>query len=326
MGLPPKLLKKGITDMVRISDARMSGTAYGTVVLHAAPEAALGGPLAVVQDGDMITLDAANRRLTLEISDDELAARQRAWQPPPPAMQSGYQKLYVDHVLQADRGCDLDFLLGKRGADVPRHSPLRPACRWSRPTPSIRASRTASSSSPAAAPASARASSSISARKARGSPSSTCRGAVGGAGRAHRRARPSARRASSPAISGTSTDCRRRSSDARSEDGPIKVLVNNAGNDDRHRTEDVTSDLLGRPHGGQPAAPVLRRPGGAAADARCRRRLDHQFRLDHLDGRRCRLHRLCHGQVGDQRPDARRSPASSAPSASGSTAWCRAGS
>ena len=70
----------------------------------------------------MITLDAANRRLTLEIGDAELAARQRAWQPPPPAMTSGYQKLYVDHVLQADRGCDLDFLLGKRGADVPRHS------------------------------------------------------------------------------------------------------------------------------------------------------------------------------------------------------------
>jgi L-arabonate dehydrase len=122
MGLPPKLLKKGITDMVRISDARMSGTAYGTVVLHAVPEAALGGPLAVVRNGDTITLDAANRRLTLEISDEEMAARQRAWQAPAPAMTSGYQKLYIDHVLQADRGCDLDFLLGKRGADVPRHS------------------------------------------------------------------------------------------------------------------------------------------------------------------------------------------------------------
>ena len=122
MGLPPKVLKKGITDMVRISDARMSGTAYGTVVLHAVPEAALGGPLAVVRDGDMIALDAAGRRLTIEVSDDELARRQRAWQPPAPQMSSGYQKLYVEHVQQADRGCDLDFLVGKRGAEIPRHS------------------------------------------------------------------------------------------------------------------------------------------------------------------------------------------------------------
>jgi len=122
MGLPPKILKKGITDMVRISDARMSGTAYGTVVLHAVPEAALGGPLAVVRSGDMISLDAAGRRLTLEIGDDELALRQRAWQPPAPAMRGGYQQLYVEHVLQADRGCDFDFLVGKRGADIPRHS------------------------------------------------------------------------------------------------------------------------------------------------------------------------------------------------------------
>ncbi|MGA2795916.1 MAG: IlvD/Edd family dehydratase [Roseiarcus sp.] len=122
MGLPPKVLKKGVTDMVRISDARMSGTAYGTVALHAVPEAALGGPLAVVRDGDMITLDAAGRRLTLEVSEEELAQRQRAWQAPPPKMSGGYQKLYVDHVLQADRGCDFDFLVGKRGAEIPRHS------------------------------------------------------------------------------------------------------------------------------------------------------------------------------------------------------------
>ncbi len=122
MGLPPKVLKKGITDMVRISDARMSGTAYGTVVLHAAPEAALGGPLALVQNGDMITLDAAGRRLTLHVDDSALAERRKAWTAPPPPMLSGYQKLYVDHVLQADRGCDLDFLVGRRGAAVPRHS------------------------------------------------------------------------------------------------------------------------------------------------------------------------------------------------------------
>ena len=122
MGLPPKILKKGITDMVRVSDARMSGTAYGTVVLHAAPEAAVGGPLALVQNGDMITLDAAGRRLTLNVDEPTLAARRKAWTAPPPPMLSGYQKLYVDHVLQADRGCDLDFLVGRRGADVPRHS------------------------------------------------------------------------------------------------------------------------------------------------------------------------------------------------------------
>jgi dihydroxy-acid dehydratase len=122
MGLPPKVLKKGITDMVRVSDARMSGTAYGTVVLHAAPEAAAGGPLALVKDGDMISLDAAGRRLTLEVADEVLAERRKAWQAPPPPMDGGYQKLYVDHVLQADRGCDLDFLVGKRGAAVPRHS------------------------------------------------------------------------------------------------------------------------------------------------------------------------------------------------------------
>jgi L-arabonate dehydrase len=122
MGLPPKVLKKGITDMVRVSDARMSGTAYGTVVLHAAPEAALGGPLALVEDGDMITLDAAGRRLTLHVDEQAQAERKKAWVAPPPPMLSGYQKLYVDHVLQADRGCDLDFLVGRRGAAVPRHS------------------------------------------------------------------------------------------------------------------------------------------------------------------------------------------------------------
>jgi L-arabonate dehydrase len=113
-------LRKGITDMVRISDARMSGTAYGTVVLHTAPEAAAGGPLAVVQDGDLITLDVAGRKLQLHIDDTELARRLAAWQAPAPAMSSGYWKLYIDHVLQADQGCDLDFLVGQRGAAVPK--------------------------------------------------------------------------------------------------------------------------------------------------------------------------------------------------------------
>jgi dihydroxy-acid dehydratase len=122
MPLPAKLLKQGVTDMVRISDARMSGTAYGTVVLHAAPEAAAGGTLAVVQDGDMIELDVANRRLHLEVSDTQLTARLKDWVPTVSAGVSGYERLYVDHVLQADRGCDFDFLLGKRGAGVPRQS------------------------------------------------------------------------------------------------------------------------------------------------------------------------------------------------------------
>ncbi|GAB0117722.1 IlvD/Edd family dehydratase [Acidisoma sp. 7E03] len=121
MGLPPKLLARGITDMVRISDARMSGTAYGTVVLHVAPEAAAGGPLALVEEGDTILLDVPERRLELEVSDAELARRRAAWQPPgPPA--SGYQGLYVRHVMQADQGADFDFLLGCRGAGIPAQS------------------------------------------------------------------------------------------------------------------------------------------------------------------------------------------------------------
>ncbi len=120
MPLPPKVLRKGVTDMVRISDARMSGTAYGTVVLHTAPEAAAGGPLALVQNGDTITLDVPQRKLHLHVDDQELARRRAAWKPPEPAMQSGYWKLYIDHVLQADEGADLDFLRGQRGAAVPK--------------------------------------------------------------------------------------------------------------------------------------------------------------------------------------------------------------
>jgi L-arabonate dehydrase len=120
MPLPPKVLRKGITDMVRISDARMSGTAYGTVVLHTAPEAAAGGPLALVKNGDTITLDVAGRRLHLHVDDEELARRRADWQPPEPRLTSGYWKLYIDHVLQADEGADLDFLVGRRGAFVPK--------------------------------------------------------------------------------------------------------------------------------------------------------------------------------------------------------------
>jgi dihydroxy-acid dehydratase len=120
MPLPPKVLRKGITDMVRISDARMSGTAYGTVVLHTAPEAAAGGPLALVQDGDIVELDVPKRLLHLHVSDEELARRRALWTAPKPALDSGYWKLYVDNVLQADQGADLGFLRGKRGSFVPR--------------------------------------------------------------------------------------------------------------------------------------------------------------------------------------------------------------
>ena len=122
MGLPPKVLKKGITDMVRISDARMSGTAYGTVILHTSPEAAAGGPLAIVQNGDMIELDMPNRRLHLDVPDAEIARRLAAWENPvvPPA--SGYARLFHDHVQGADTGADFDFLVGCRGNAVPRDS------------------------------------------------------------------------------------------------------------------------------------------------------------------------------------------------------------
>ena len=122
MGLPPKVLRKGITDMVRISDARMSGTAYGTVLLHTSPEAAVGGPLAIVQNGDMIEVDVAGRRVHLDISDEEMQRRLDAWRPTvaPPA--SGYARLFHDHVGGADTGADFDFLKGCRGAPVGRDS------------------------------------------------------------------------------------------------------------------------------------------------------------------------------------------------------------
>jgi dihydroxy-acid dehydratase len=121
MPLPPKILRKGITDMVRISDARMSGTAYGTVVLHVAPESAAGGPLALVRTGDVIELDVPARKLHLDVSDAELAKRRAAWVAPE-APRRGYYKLYVEHVQQADKGCDLDFLVGGSGTAVTRDS------------------------------------------------------------------------------------------------------------------------------------------------------------------------------------------------------------
>ncbi len=122
MGLPSKILKKGITDMVRISDARMSGTAYGTVVLHAAPEAAAGGPLAFVQNGDIIELNVMNRTLNLDVSEEEIQRRKKGWNGFNSPYERGYTKIYVDHVNQADKGADLDFLVGKSGTPLMRES------------------------------------------------------------------------------------------------------------------------------------------------------------------------------------------------------------
>jgi L-arabonate dehydrase len=121
MPLPPKVLRKGVTDMVRISDARMSGTAYGTVVLHVCPEAAVGGPLAFVRTGDIVSLDVPKRLLTLEVDDTALMKRRAEWQAPA-LPERGWQRLYVKHVMQADKGADLDFLVGHSGARVARDS------------------------------------------------------------------------------------------------------------------------------------------------------------------------------------------------------------
>ncbi|MDQ0517629.1 dihydroxy-acid dehydratase [Kaistia geumhonensis] len=115
MALPKKLLAAGVTDMVRVSDARMSGTAFGTVVLHVAPESALGGPLALVRTGDMIVLDTAGRRIDVEIDAEEMARRRAAFVPPAPAYERGYGKIFIDHVQQADKGVDFDFLVGQSG-------------------------------------------------------------------------------------------------------------------------------------------------------------------------------------------------------------------
>ncbi len=118
--LPSKLLGRGVTDMLRISDARMSGTAFGTVVLHVSPEAAAGGPLAHIRTGDWVTLDVPSRRLDFEVDSAELARRRARWAAPANPYPRGYARLYVEHVLQADRGADLDFLVGASGSDVPR--------------------------------------------------------------------------------------------------------------------------------------------------------------------------------------------------------------
>jgi dihydroxy-acid dehydratase len=121
--LPKKLLDLGIRDMVRVSDARMSGTAYGTCILHVAPESAVGGPLALVRTGDRIRLNVEQRAIELLVDDAELSARARCWQPPEPPAARGWTKLYVDHVTQADTGVDLDFLVGGSG-DAPARAPF----------------------------------------------------------------------------------------------------------------------------------------------------------------------------------------------------------
>nr|WP_233506933.1 IlvD/Edd family dehydratase [Jiangella anatolica] len=120
--IPTKLLQAGVTDMVRVCDGRMSGTGYGTVVLHVTPESAIGGPLALVRTGDTVTLDVPARTITLDVDDDELARRREAWKPAEAVHGSGYGWLYTQHVLQADQGADFDFLVGSRGAAVPRES------------------------------------------------------------------------------------------------------------------------------------------------------------------------------------------------------------
>ena len=124
MPLPRKLLEQGVRDMVRISDARMCGTAYGTVILHVAPEAAAGGPLAFIRTGDIVTVDVENRILSFDVTDEELQSRSQT-----PASEAayaapvrGWAKLYVDHVMQADTGADLDFLVGASGDNVSRES------------------------------------------------------------------------------------------------------------------------------------------------------------------------------------------------------------
>lgn len=122
MPLPAKMLAAGVDDMVRISDARMSGTAFGTTVLHTAPESSIGGPLALVRTGDRISLDVPGRTLTLEVSDDELQRRRDEWTPPEPVATRGWYRLYIDHVTQADTGCDLDFLVGSSGSTITRES------------------------------------------------------------------------------------------------------------------------------------------------------------------------------------------------------------
>jgi dihydroxy-acid dehydratase len=122
--IPAKLLRQGVTDMVRISDGRMSGTAYGTVVLHVAPEAAIGGPLGLLRSGDLIELDVEKGLLRADLTDAELAARRQGWEPAQAAPERGYERLFVEHVTQADQGIDFDFLAGGSGPEAPARRPF----------------------------------------------------------------------------------------------------------------------------------------------------------------------------------------------------------
>jgi dihydroxy-acid dehydratase len=116
--IPTRLVKAGVRDMLRLSDARMSGTSYGACMLHCSPEAYVGGPLALVRTGDRITVDVPARRIHLEVSDQELARRKDAWTPPPPRFERGFGWIFSRHVLQADKGCDFDYLETQFGAPV----------------------------------------------------------------------------------------------------------------------------------------------------------------------------------------------------------------
>jgi len=115
--IPKKILQRGVRDMVRISDARMSGTSYGACVLHVAPESYVGGPLALVEDGDVVELDIPGRRLELRVGEEELARRRAAWRRPEPPYPRGYGRMFARHITQANEGCDFDFL--ERGAPIP---------------------------------------------------------------------------------------------------------------------------------------------------------------------------------------------------------------
>jgi dihydroxy-acid dehydratase len=120
--LPKKLLKKGVIDMIRISDARMSGTAYGTIVLHASPESAVGGPLALIQNGDLISIDVRQGTLNILISNEELEFRKQKWLSPKPVADRGYVSMYIKEVQQADKGADFGYLVGASGRGIPRES------------------------------------------------------------------------------------------------------------------------------------------------------------------------------------------------------------
>ena len=125
--VPTKLVKQGVRDMLRMSDARMSGTSYGACILHVAPESYIGGPLALVKSGDMVTVDVEKRLIQMEVSDDELARRKAAWTPQPPRYERGYGKMFLEHIEQAQDGCDFDFLKTDHGAPGP---PNRTFSKW----------------------------------------------------------------------------------------------------------------------------------------------------------------------------------------------------